>query len=140
MSQKIKSISLGFENCEDISIDKEYIYMLYFDNVAKGIYYNRPRDEICKYLTCEEFILELSGEADKPYESFGYPSEHTVFQRILLCRDITSVEICYDNGTSELIYVLCDGIESNTFQTSCIKDSGHLLVCISRDKTVQMFE
>lgn len=143
MNQRVKSISLGFENCEDISIDKECIHMLLFDKVAECIYYDHPRDTIRRYQTCEEFLLELNEKADRQYEYFGYSSEQTIFQRTQLCQDITSVEIIYDDDTKELIYVPympLGGGESNAYQTSCIRDTGRMLICISKDKTANTFE
>lgn len=101
---EVKSVSFVLENCEVLTFDREYIGAFCVDGITNTIS-RIACNSIRKQQHCEKLYLALRRDADQQYDCFGHPSEDTAFKRIDSCPDITSIEITYEDGTTETCFV-----------------------------------
>lgn len=134
---EVTKIMLGMENCEVWEFDRKDIGD--FDCV--GIRRSVARlggNCITEYTECDELFLELFLSANTPQETPFHDAPKSPFERISEYADITSIEITYDNGTSEHICVPtdCDFNVPATTQTCYLSKCGNLYIRISEKGNV----
>lgn len=95
MQKEIKSITLVFENCDEVTIPYKYIKQFYCEGI-KGIIY-KSKNRIVYGKECDYFILTISDTDIKT--QYGYP----LFDRIFEYKDISYVYIKYDDNNEESI-------------------------------------
>ena len=136
--KEVKSIDLVLENCEVITIDKDQIGLFHCKDITATIS-RIASDSIAKQQYCGEFYMEIHKNADRHYNSFGFESDKTVFERLAYA-DITCILITYEDGTSESCVVPWkDGDRTGTnneYQTSHISKCGNMHICICKDKSI----
>lgn len=135
---EVKKIALTLENCEVWEFDRKDIgdfHCIGISRVVSRIASNAMRD----YTECDELFIELFSSANTPKETQFYDEPKTPFERLAEYSDITAVEITYDNGTSEYIYVPFDGDFNvpGTTQTCYLSKCGNLYIRISEKGDVK---
>ncbi len=134
---EVKKIALTLENCEVWEFDRKDIGDFDCVGIRKSV--SRIGSNcITDYTECDEFFLELFSSADVPQKTQFYDEPKSPFERLTEYADITAVEITYDNGTSEHIYVPFDGDFNvpGTSQTCYISKPGNLYIRISENGNV----
>lgn len=133
--KKIKKIQLGFENCEVMDFTAKDVAYAMIDGVSQS-YLVCENDYVVGQNDCDRLVLELNADADAEYDPFGSPDEYikTKFQRIRAYDDITSLALCYEDGTGLEIcpkWMECspDG-GNNLYQSSRRTESGSLLITV----------
>ena len=136
---KVKSITLVLENCEEITISEEHIGSFYCADITATIA-RIACNLIAKEQYCGEFYLEIDKDADMPNSVFETERDQTVFER-LACPDITGIKITYEDDTTEYCIMPWKDADhhrcSSVYQTSCVSKSGNMHICISKDKLIE---
>ena len=139
--KNIKSIELILENCEVIEIESKYIGMFRMDDIRTSIY-RIACNAISKSQTAHSVAIEIFSEANVKYSPFGNCEEQLKFYRLAEWKDITSIELHYEDGSTETYYVDYDDGENdalgaeNLNQKNYISTLGNLYIVIEKDKTV----
>lgn len=144
MLKEVKRITIVLENCETMSIEKEHIGMMLIDDIHAEIA-RRASNSISKILCSDTVALELRKEANNvPYYPFGCDKTHSggIFGRLREYNDITAIEIEYDDGDTEGIYVAykSDGDHigaENCNQKSFLSNLGNLYIVIKDGKGIE---
>ena len=134
---EVTKIALGMENCEVWEFDRKDIGDLDCVGIRRSVS-RIGCNCITDYTECDEFFLELFSSANVPQETPFHDGPKSPFERIAEYADITSVEITYDNGTSEHIWVPtdCDYNVPATTQTCYLSKCGNLYIRISEKGNV----
>jgi len=138
----IKKVEFIFENCEHFSIDANYFGDFCIENIHENIY-RCGLNAIGKFIVADTVVFEIYSEADTLYNCFG--EDRNKFDRIKSYMDITSLELVYDDGSIETIYVdYEDSIEgqlgtSNTNQKVYKSELGNLYIVIAKDEDIEDF-
>lgn len=134
---EVTKIALGMENCEVWEFDRKDIGDLDCVGIRRSVS-RIGCNCITDYTECDEFFLELFSSANVPQETPFYDDPTSPFDRITIYADITSVDITYDNGTSEHIWVPsdCDYNVPATTQTCYLSKCGNLYIRISEKGNV----
>lgn len=134
--KKLTYIDIVLENVEVLKFDVEYIDYISVDNIHKNTVYSH--DNLHEYLQCDELYLMLHPSANKIENSTtDYTEKSLPFDRINAWQDIVSIELFYDDETSENIYVPYDGEEVNLLQSQIITSTGSMLVVCSKENTAE---
>lgn len=135
---EVTKIALGMENCEVWEFDRKDIGDLDCVGIRRSVS-RIGCNCITDYTECDEFFLELFSSANVPKETPFHDGPKSPFERITEYADITSVEITYDNGTSEPIWVPtdCDYNVPATTQTCYLSKCGSLYIRISEKGDVK---
>jgi hypothetical protein len=100
----IKSINIGFENCEVATLPFVHIRGLVIDRISKKIIasqWDYSEIETCTYC---KLVIKPDGNIEyNPFEMEEY--KQTLFERISKYSDITSIGIIFENGTQKNYYV-----------------------------------
>jgi len=141
--KNVKYLELVLENCEVIKFNAKHIKTLEIKNIKKEIQ-RIAFNSILEYIFCEDFIIQISSKANTldAYETtWGILDNRLPFERINDFKDIAAIDVCYDDDTTEYIYVNWSkdsGTCVNSYQSSHInKKTGDLFVVVSKDKNVQ---
>ena len=141
MGRTIKHISLGLENCEEISFSSSQIGRFSMTNITSSIYRFGSID-IQDYEECDEFFIELLPCANKVYHPFGDVTDKaTTFRRLQRYDDIVDCVVTYQDGSKENIHIPwddeigCD--EINGLQSSYLSANGALYIYVGRNGTVE---
>lgn len=135
--QEVKYIELCFENCEEVRIERQDIGLFWCDEITSSVA-RVAGNSISKHLFCKELYVEINPRADKHYDCFGAESEYTVFKRIMNWRDITHVNICYEDGTEDYVAVMWNEENecTNAYQSEAVDDFGNLHVMVSESEKI----
>lgn len=129
--KQVKSIVLGLENLESISFTTKEIGRFYIGDIHESIC-RIGCNCISKQTGCKEFFIELLPCANHTYSCFG-DTGHT-FRRLEAYDDIASVDIVYEDGSKEEVYVPWgDDDQNNDHQTSYLSKSGALYILIKEN-------
>jgi hypothetical protein len=137
--KQIKNIDLGFENCEVMSIDCKSIGHLHIDEIKDSIR-RIAVNSVSKMRCCEHFSLSINRNDNISYLPFDQEEwEMNKFERITQSRDIVSVGVHYEDGTSEDFYVPWEGEldYSNECQNTYENEFGDLFLVINKNKKVE---
>lgn len=136
MCKKLKSIGLGFENCEYLDIPAEYIDNYAIDKIYHSIFPDFEFD------CCEAFSLTIhaaANEIDWRKGNSNWWSSLSLFER-LTYRDLVSATLTYEDGSQQEIYLPWDenNQEVNTFHHTMLTTlCHHLTIVIGPDDFVQ---
>ncbi len=106
--RKIKQLDIVFENCESCTLTPDMIYMCTLDRIYKNIGINcfQYRDgEIYDEIFCDQFMLVINQKGLQQKSGFGdFRNDDTLEER-LKYRDITRIDLIYDDDTNDYISV-----------------------------------
>lgn len=137
-TDKLISIILMFENCDECVIRPDQIGMFFLDEVCESIF--RDLDigipDINRTKKCSTFCLEICSEDNFNFKEFGQEGwERPLFSRICETPDIVGVELHWESGRCELIEVPYDEDRAGTnkCQHCWVSDKGDLYVVITEN-------
>lgn len=133
--KEVKSIELVLENCEMIEIKREHIGSFNLSNIRRSIS-RIAANSICDSLSAEDAFIQISSKANtiNSYSFTWDDNKILPFDRLTQHKDITAIEIHYEDGSNEYIYVNWGGKSdyTNLYQTSKINQhTGDLYIAIS---------
>lgn len=128
----VTQIDVEFENSEYVIIDAKYIRDMYMSDFESKIIHDGIN--IYKQITCKTIYLQFASEANHTVQFGGF----LFFDRVREWNDIASIEIYYDDNTSEVYFVDWDenGLDENKNQMSQIVGND---LCIGICKNVEPF-
>lgn len=104
----IKYIDLVLENCDVVRLEPKDVNRFHIKGITEGIdYYDTYKGDshISRTRQCTYFGILI----DKPKEilqvGFSYPDNTNAYEMITAYSDITAIDIIYEDGTNEYIYV-----------------------------------
>ena len=128
----VTQIDITFENCEYIVILAEHIRDMYISDFESEIVHNGLN--ILKKTYAKKIYLQFTPEANSSVEFSG----ESLFNRVKLYDDITSIEVYYDDNTSEVYFVDWEdnGLGENKNQMSKIVGND---LCVGICENVEPF-
>lgn len=131
---RVQSITFVFENCESLELPIKYFGIVSIDDIQsciRRIAVNSTK----KIQIANDIFLEIFGEANK---EFDWEINYYRFERIMKYRDIVYLDIKYEDGDVESIYVDYDSTcsERNKNQDTWVSQLGNLYISISKRKIV----
>ena len=106
--RKIKQLDIVFENCESCTLMPDMIYMCALDKIYKNIGINcfqYRNGEIYDEIFCDQFMLVINQKGLQQKSGFGdFRNDDTLEER-LKYRDITHIDLIYDDNTNDYISV-----------------------------------
>lgn len=137
--KSVKSVEFVFENCECFSIDAKYFGTLKLSDFHLCIQ-RIAANAIVKMNCVGTVAMEIFSDGNKKYAPFGCEDEaEKCFDRLNMYHDITSIEIIYDDDTSETYYVDYEGDATNEYQKNYMNNFGDMYIVISKDKGISDF-
>lgn len=141
--KEVVSIDIILENCEVIRVNREHIGYFCMSDVKKSIV-RIGVNSISDFLQCDELYIEICSKVNHPdsYVSTRQDNDILPFDRILRYNDITSLDINYEDGSSECISVKWDedSFYSNSYQTSKMNEfTGDLYIVVSDKVTADEY-
>ncbi len=137
MCKKLKSIGLGFENCEYLDIPAEYIDDYAINKIYRDIFPDFEFD------CCESFSLTIRADANKvnwrPSNPKWWSDRLSLFER-LTYRDLVSTTLTYEDGSQREIFLPWDeDIEAmNTYHHMTLTPlCQHAVVAVGPDDFVR---
>ena len=131
----VESITFVFENCESIEFSMKYVGLFYINDITQNIK-RFALNSVKKIDVAKELFIEIFSEGDEKYNRYCTCGK---FERLLQYRDIVYVDIKYDDGHVDTIYVDYDGDMQNMYQDNYLSKLGNLYISISRKKQVDDF-
>lgn len=130
----IDKVSFVLENLEVIEISGDNVGTLSAAKFKDIIEKPTIEDHVMNGRICNQFIIEISKDANKKYDSFGRESVNYSFDRITKANDISIIEIDFDNGKHIEFYPVWTGENEyrNNAQESYISKTGNLYITISK--------
>lgn len=153
---KLKYITLGLENCDQITIDGKHIGDFIVQDITTKIQ-RIACNAIERVDIANTFAIEIHKDANKERYQFNQTNcaewKQATFDRLNKYHDITSIEFeLYDDCTTETeeenVYTehyfywvnwTGDSDEINDAQSNYVSKDGHLYIVISADKTIEDF-
>lgn len=131
----VKSITFVFENCESIDFDMKYVGLFWINEITHNIR-RVTLNSVKKIDEAKELFIEIFKEGDEEYNRYCTRGK---FERLMYYRDIVFIEVKYDDGNSDTIYVDYDGDMQNNNQDNWLSDLGNLYISVSKKKQVDDF-
>lgn len=106
--KKIKRLDIVFENCEVCRLTPDMIYMCNIDNIYTNIGINcfqYENGEIYSEMFCDQFMLAINQKGLQQKSGFGDLKDNEMLENRLKYRDITHIDLIYDDGTNDYIRV-----------------------------------
>lgn len=106
--RKIKQLDIVFENCEVCTLTPDMIYMCILDRIYNNIGINcfqYENGEIYDEIFCDQFMLAINQKGLQQKSGFGDLKDNEVLENRLRYRDITHIDLIYDDGTNDYIRV-----------------------------------
>lgn len=106
--RKIKQLDIVFENCEVCTLTPDMIYMCILDRIYNNIGINcfqYENGEIYDEIFCDQFMLAINQKGLQQKSGFGDLKDNEVLENRLKYRDITHIDLIYDDGTNDYIGV-----------------------------------
>ena len=138
MSKKVKSVEITFENLDYVDIPAEYFGEFYISGIRTTIE-RLALNAILQRTKADHIEFELLAQVDDVLPeltqdlSFVRDEQSSLLRRIINRRDITSLELHYDDNSHDLFYVPWEDAESETRNKLLqvkIVGNGNLLVNI----------
>lgn len=104
----IKYIDLVLENCDVVRLESKDVKRFHVDGITEGIdYYGtyKGTSNISRTRHCTYFSILIDNPKEIPQVSFSYPNNTNAYEMITAYSDITAIDIIYEDGTNEYIYV-----------------------------------
>lgn len=104
--KKIKQLDIVFENCEVCTLKPDMIYACIIDKIYNGMsinFFQYKDGEVYNKIYCDEFMLAINKKGWQQKSNFcDFESDKPLVER-LKCRDITHIDLIYDDGTNDYI-------------------------------------
>ncbi len=136
MSKKVKSVEITFENLDYVDIPAEYFGEFRISGIRTSVE-RLAFNAILQHTKADCIEFELLPQIDtvlpdlRQELSFVPDEQSSLLKRIANRRDITSLELHYDDGTADQFYVLWENAESesrnNLLQTQMNNDGSVFL-------------
>ncbi|MCA1027071.1 hypothetical protein LCM23_13295 [Cytobacillus kochii] len=143
--KEIDSIEIVLENCESIKIGREDLGTFEVSDIKRSIS-RMAMNSISDSMSAEEIFIQISPKANvhSSFISTWHDEESGIkpFDRLTNHNDITAININYQNGSSEYIFVNWGGDSEceNSFQTSeTNKHNGDLFIAISEKNKAELY-
>ena len=133
--KRVESITFMFKDYEAIEIPAAYIGLITIGDIQKNIE-RITIERIQEKLICKELFIEIFQEFDGEYDSLY---NITKFQRFMKARDLTTIEVKYDDGTSDYLALPYDGERGNLYQDTWISRLGNAYISVSPKKSLDDF-
>ena len=133
--RQVEKIMLVFENCETAELSagdmyKSDVYSLHIENVSKNIR-TVGVNAVYEVIACNHVSFILNPNANQNMQW----SEIDLFECLSKYRDITHIDVMYDDGTDDYIEVPWgDDDYDNEYQSASFLDDGRLKVEIYKSK------
>lgn len=134
--KEVTGIRLCFENLETMEFKADEVGGFYLEDVQTSIK-RLAVNSIGETTSCSEAYIELLPAANREHHPFGMVAEwnkSNTFKRIADVDDIASVEVLYEDGTRQDVYVRwvdsSEGGEVNKLQSSYLSKNGALYIYI----------
>lgn len=148
MSRVVK-FEIILENCESINVPLDKLETFYLGNIQEHKLCNKGNFEMFKMREAKETIIILNDNFF--YEPLYDRDTEVSAYECLKCRDITTLDITYDDGTSDYIYVVYDDGDDGTAignpnvnqLNQFIDRKLHILICADekeRENWLKQFE
>ena len=135
LMSNVVSITFVFENCESIDFPIKYVGSFYIGEISSCIK-RLALNSVKRIDVAKELFVELFNEGD---EEYNYYCTCGKFERIMKYRDIVYIEVKYDDGNADTVYVDYDGEGQNKNQDNWVSKLGNMYVAISRKRFVNDF-
>lgn len=97
--KQIVGMNLGLENLEKISLRLNEFEDLNIENIKETV--TQFDSDVFQFNTCDFVYFRLKANADHTYNSFGDPSELTIFKRLIsVDMPVADIELVYDDDTT----------------------------------------
>ena len=106
--RKIKQLDIVFENCESCTLTPDMIYMCTLDRIYNNIGINcfqYRNGEIYDEIFCDQFMLVINQKGLQQKSGFGDFRNDDTLEKRLKYRDITHIDLIYDDDTNDYISV-----------------------------------
>ncbi|HCT0315769.1 TPA: hypothetical protein LQO10_002427, partial [Staphylococcus pseudintermedius] len=104
----IKYIDLVLENCDVVRLEPKEVIRFDIEGITKEInYYGTYKgiSDISRTRHCTYFGILIDKPTEIPQVSFAYPDNTNAYEMITTYSNITAIDIIYEDGTNEYIYV-----------------------------------
>lgn len=129
--KKLLYVHLVLENVEVLKFDADDIHFVSVENIHKNIVFGN--NYLHESIQCDGLYLKVYPSGNKMENNITGSTEKSLpFERIKLYQDVVSIELFYDNQTSESICVPYDGEEVNSLQTLKITPNGSMVLTINK--------
>lgn len=130
--KEVSTIEFTLENCEVISLTPEDMGAFLLVGITEDI-----ARIACNFVgnikRCQDFFVELLPRADR-LMSNRFDDDINVFDRLEKYGDITSVDICYKDGSCDSVLVSWgDDEQCNEWQHSYRSKNGALYIFVKQD-------
>lgn len=104
--KKIKQLDIVFENCEVCTLKPDMIYACIIDKIYNSMsinFFQYKDGEVYNKIYCDEFMLAINKKGWQQKSNFcDFESDKPLVER-LKCRDITHIDLIYEDGTNDYI-------------------------------------
>ncbi|EMV3069583.1 hypothetical protein AACG64_000263 [Staphylococcus pseudintermedius] len=104
----IKYIDLVLENYDVVRLEPKEVIRFDIEGITKEInYYGTYKGilDISRTRHCTYFGILIDKPTEIPQVSFAYPDNTNAYEMITTYSNITAIDIIYEDGTNEYIYV-----------------------------------
>ena len=134
---RVQSITFVFENCESLELPIRYFGIVEINDIQQCIR-RATVNSVKKIQVAKEVFLEMFSEANR---EFDWEINYWRFERIIKYADIVYLDIKYEDGDVESIYVDYNSTcaERNENQDTWVSNLGNLYLSICKRKIVSDF-
>ena len=132
---KVQSITFVFESGESLDFPIRYFGIVNINDVQTNVQ-RLALNSVKKIQVTKEVFLEIFAEANKEYDWYNNCYR---FSRLLKRPDIVYLEVWYEDGSHEAIYVDTTNAERNMNQDMWVSNLGNLYISISKRKIITDF-
>ena len=104
----IKYIDLVLENCDVVRLEPKDVKGLHIVGITEVMDYygmHKKDSNIGRRRHCTYFVILIDNPKEIPQVGFAYPDNTNAYEMITAHSDITVIDIIYEDGTNESIYV-----------------------------------
>jgi len=139
MQEEIQKIIIILENCECITVEGKHIGDLNIKNISFSIR-RVACNSIQKMYCCSEFAISIHADCSlnkKSEWTLGEidAEERDPIERLYKCNDITSVDIYFNTGECQQVFVPWNEEDdyTNKYQKTYINKFGDLYIVVSKN-------
>jgi hypothetical protein len=130
--RSVSRIDIVLENCEVIGVPAENVGEMRISGISRTIS-RIAVNSINETTRCKEFFIELLPSANETAAfQLTFDDGFLPFERLTLHHDICAIDVIYDDGTNEYIYVPWGGLSdyvNEAIQTT-LTQNGRLRITI----------
>lgn len=129
--RRVSRIDLVLENCEVICVPEEKIRRFHVTGISRTVE-RIAVNSIRENTRCEELFVELLPGANVATAFQTALGDVLPFDRLVRHRDICAIDVIYEDGTNEYIYVPWGGDSdyTNESQRSELTEEGRLQITV----------